>query len=193
MKIAILAATLSAASAFTPSSVKRSSSPSLSMSSEAATNKPNDASKVTPINGWVPDSSKPCYGLPGVSEPLGFFDPAGFTMDKDLGEIKRLREAEVLHGRVAMMATVGYLIGESTPTLAYGSTIPHTIANNQIPEIPGYIMLPFFLAINLAEAWRSVIGWVEPNQKGPLFQLREKYYPGDYYFDRKYRMQSSLQ
>merc|ERR1711966_347456 len=92
------------------------------------------------------------------------------------------REAEIMHGRGAMMATVGYIIGESTPTIAYGMDIPHTIANNQIPEISINVILPFFLAINLAEAFRASKGWVEPS-KGSLFTLRESYYPGDLGFD----------
>jgi len=141
---------------------------------------------VAPINGWVPDESKPCYGLPGISAPLGFFDPLGFTKDMDLNGVKRFREAEVLHGRVAMMATVGYLIGENTPTIAYGmKTLGNghsTIANNQIPEVPGIWLFAFFLTINISEALRASIGWVEPGL-GPLFSLRESYYPGDIRFD----------
>ena len=86
------------------------------------------------------------------------------------------------HGRVAMMAAVGYLIGESTPTITYGMDVHHTIANNQIPEVPGTVLFPFFLAINIAEALRASVGWVEPGL-GPLFSLREKYYPGDIGFD----------
>ena len=80
------------------------------------------------------------------------------------------------------MATIGYIIGESTPTITYGFQIPHTIANNQIPEVPGTVLFPFFLAINIAEALRANIGWVEPGL-GPLFTLRETYYPGDIGFD----------
>merc|ERR1711906_104494 len=133
---------------------------------------------VAPINGWVPDETKPCYGLPGVSGPLGFFDPLGFSKDQSLEESKRYREAEIMHGRVAMMATLGYLIGESTPTITYGMDVHHTIANNQIPEVPGTVLFPFFLAINIAEALRASTGWVEPGM-GPLFSLRENYYPGD--------------
>merc|ERR1712087_719470 len=75
--------------------------------------------------------------------------------DKELTGVKRLREAEVMHGRVAMGATVGYIIGESTPTITYGMDVHHTIANNQIPEVPGTVLFPFFLAINLCEAWRA--------------------------------------
>ena len=38
----------------------------------------------------------------------------------------------------------------------------HTIANNQIPEVPGTALFPFFLAINIIEALRASTGWVEP-------------------------------
>eukprot|EP00568_Trieres_chinensis_P020008 CAMPEP_0183327464 /NCGR_PEP_ID=MMETSP0160_2-20130417/83774_1 /TAXON_ID=2839 ORGANISM="Odontella Sinensis, Strain Grunow 1884" /NCGR_SAMPLE_ID=MMETSP0160_2 /ASSEMBLY_ACC=CAM_ASM_000250 /LENGTH=289 /DNA_ID=CAMNT_0025495593 /DNA_START=107 /DNA_END=978 /DNA_ORIENTATION=+ len=239
MKLALLSATLGVACAFTPSMPRTVSTP-LHMSVEVegeATPEVSDVSPeaegvqivgdaavaaVAPINGWVPDETKPCYGLPGISGPLGFFDPLGFSKNMglnggsvsvffdplgfsknmglnggsvsvffdplgfskntDLNGVKRFREAEVMHGRVAMMATVGYLIGESTPTITYGMNVHHTIANNQLPEVPGTVLFPFFLAINIAEALRASIGWVEPGL-GPLFSLRESYYPGDIYFD----------
>ena len=137
---------------------------------------------VAPINGWVPDESLPCFGLPGAVAPLGFFDPLGFTKDMELLGVKRFREAEIMHGRVAMMATLGYIIGESTPTITYGMNVHHTIANNQLPEIAGTVIFPFWLAINISEALRANTGWVEPGL-GPLFTLRESYYPGDIKFD----------
>ena len=137
---------------------------------------------VAPINGWVPDDKLPCFGLPGAIAPLGFFDPLGFTKDMELLGVKRFREAEIMHSRVAMMAVLGYIIGESTPTIAYGMNVHHTIANNQLPEIAGTVLFPFFLAINISEAFRANTGWVEPGL-GPLFTLRETYYPGDIRFD----------
>lgn len=85
-----------------------------------------------------------------------------------------------MHSRVAMMAVVGYLITENTPTIAFG-TDHSVIANNQLALIPLAVVLPFFLAINFTEAWRANVGWVEPNEK--MFALREKYYPGDIGFD----------
>jgi hypothetical protein len=184
MKLAILSATLTAACAFTSPTMMMARTNALRMSDEAVSEEIAEpvVPAVKPINGWVPDASKPCYGLPGAVAPLGYFDPLGFAYDKDLNTVKRLREAEVLHGRVSMMAVVGYLIGESTPTMAYGMDVHHTIANNQIPEVPGTIMFPFFLAINLCEAFRASKGWVEPGL-GPLFTLRETYYPGDLGFD----------
>jgi hypothetical protein len=96
--------------------------------------------------------------------------------------VKRFREAEVMHSRVAMMATLGYIIGESTPTITYGMDVHHTIANNQLPEVPRAVLFQFFLAINIIEALRASKGWVEPGI-GELFTLRDSYYPGDIGFD----------
>ena len=94
--------------------------------------------------------------------------------------VSSTRAAEIMHGRVAMMAVVGYFVGEATPTIAYGTGIP-TIANNQLAEMPTGLLLPLFLFINFAEAWRSVNGWVEPQQE--LFSIKDSYYPGGIGFD----------
>lgn len=37
-------------------------------------------------------TSEFCYGLPGAIEPLGPFDPLGFTKGADVLEVNRLRE-----------------------------------------------------------------------------------------------------
>lgn len=184
MKLAILSMTVGAACAFAPSVSRSAAMPSLRMSTETTADEvvENLAPVVAPINGWVPDKTLPCYGLPGAISPLGFFDPLGFTKDKELLGVKRFREAEIMHGRVAMMATVGYLIGESTPTIAFGMDTHHTIANDLIPEVSLTVLFPFFLAINVIEALRANKGWVEPGM-GALFTLRETYYPGDIGFD----------
>ena len=180
LSIAVLA---SSAAAFAPAGASATRS-AVSLNADAA---PEEAAEAPPapvvklINGWAADATKPCYGLPGAVSPLGFFDPLGFTKDMELNGVKRFREAEIMHGRVAMMATVGYLVGESTPTMAFGFEHP-TIANDQLAVIPGTILFPFFLALNFSEAFRASKGWVEPGM-GPLFTLRENYYPGDLGFD----------
>ena len=183
--LALLSASLVGTAAFAPSSNMKAAP--LQMSSESVDAPVEEAEAapevpaVAPINGWVPDASAPCYGLPGAVAPLGYFDPLGFCKGRELDGVKRFREAEIMHGRVAMMATVGFLIAEKTPTITYGFSDP-TIAINQVPEVPGTVLFPFFLAINVIEALRASIGWVEPGL-GPLFTLREKYYPGDIGFD----------
>lgn len=52
--------------------------------------------------------------LPGVSAPMGYFDPLGFTSSPafTVSEAKRFREAEVTHGRVSMLAVLGWLVAE---------------------------------------------------------------------------------
>ena len=52
--------------------------------------------------------------LPGISAPFNspYFDPAGFSTTAKPAEIKRWREAELTHGRVSMLAALGFIIGE---------------------------------------------------------------------------------
>ena len=50
--------------------------------------------------------------MPGNTGPLGFFDPLGLCPDSEK-KFKRYREAELKHGRVAMVSVLGVLVGES--------------------------------------------------------------------------------
>ena len=52
------------------------------------------------------------YGLPGGANILGEFDPAGFLEGKDKLEVYKFREAELTHGRVAMLASLGFIVQE---------------------------------------------------------------------------------
>jgi light-harvesting complex I chlorophyll a/b binding protein 1 len=49
----------------------------------------------------------------GVQAPIGFWDPLGLSADGDVAAFKRRRETELKHGRLSMLATMGYI----TPTL----------------------------------------------------------------------------
>ncbi|KAL9138975.1 Light-harvesting complex [Amphidinium carterae] len=53
----------------------------------------------------------------GVQEPLGFWDPAGFMKEGDEALFRRYRQTEIKHGRVAMLATMGYITPEITGKL----------------------------------------------------------------------------
>eukprot|EP00913_Durusdinium_trenchii_P006844 g6435.t1 len=48
----------------------------------------------------------------GVQAPVGFFDPFGLTKDGDVEAFKRRRATELKNGRVAMLATMGYIVPE---------------------------------------------------------------------------------
>ncbi len=50
--------------------------------------------------------------LIGSSAPLGFFDPLGFSSKADAATLAKYRESELKHGRVAMLAVLGYLSAE---------------------------------------------------------------------------------
>ena len=48
----------------------------------------------------------------GVQAPTGFWDPAGFTADGSVENFKRRRQTELKHGRISMLATMGYITPE---------------------------------------------------------------------------------
>jgi Chlorophyll A-B binding protein len=140
------------------------------------------------INGWVPKDDYALWGLPGAIAPVGFFDPLGFARQGlPLNDAKRLREAEVHHGRVAMLAVVGYLSQEAMNTLGDGGPFHITgPANDQLQQVPAVPFAVLTLLIGAAEIYRAKKGWVEPQFKigsKTLFTLRDDYYPGDLGFD----------
>jgi len=153
-----------------------------------------EAPAAATINGWTADTNKFCAGLPGAIPPMGEFDPLGFSKNLSLQEIKRYREAEVTHGRVSMLATVGYLVAEKFHPLFNGEVSGP--ANSHLGQVQG--IAPFFFAwlvvsIGTAEIFRSTVGWEKPldaltkNQKVEgktwLSKLNDGYYPGDIGFD----------
>merc|ERR1712178_186688 len=53
----------------------------------------------------------------GVQDPVGFWDPAGLTNDGDADVFRRRRQTELKHGRVSMLACMGYIKPELTGKL----------------------------------------------------------------------------
>merc|ERR1719379_2375119 len=53
-----------------------------------------------------------CFGLPGNIPPAGNYDPLKFSSYKTKEEMLQLREAELTHGRVSMLASLGFLVQE---------------------------------------------------------------------------------
>lgn len=160
MNIAIVSALVGSAAAFAPTSIIARTS--------------------TAMNAFT------AADLPGAIAPMGFFDPLGFAEKADEKTLKRYREAEVTHGRVAMLAVLGFLVGEAVEGSSFlfdaqitGPAITHF---TQVPDGWDALIITF---IGAAEAQRAQIGWVDPadasyDQPG---LLRDDYYPGDIGFD----------
>ena len=124
--------------------------------------------------------------LPGAIAPVGFFDPLGFADKASEGTLKRYREAELTHGRVAMLAVVGFLVGEKVEGSSFlfdsqitGPAITH------LAQVPAVFWALLVIGIGAAEQKRATIGWVEPENVpvGRPGLLRDEYYPGDIGFD----------
>ena len=81
MKTAIVASLIASAAAFAPS---------------------KDAARSTALNMAFEDEL-------GATAPLGFFDPLDLVADGDENKFNRLRYVEIKHGRICMLAVVGYI------------------------------------------------------------------------------------
>jgi hypothetical protein len=83
MKTAVLATLIASAAAFAPA---------------------KQAASTTALNSFENEL--------GAQAPLGFFDPLGMVADGDQETFDRLRYTEIKHGRICMLAVVGYLAVE---------------------------------------------------------------------------------
>jgi hypothetical protein len=114
--------------------------------------------------------------LPGITEPLGFWDPAGFTSDCSEGKLRFYREVELKHGRVAMLAALGFLVGEQFHPLFGGDIdVPSYVAFQATPlESAPYALPSVLLAIANLEVF-SVFNFVDPFDKSVPFSERERW------------------
>ena len=103
--------------------------------------------------------------LPGALAPMGQWDPAGFTSQASDNDIRRYREAETQHGRVAMLAVIGFLVAESWHPLfadVTGPAIDHLTQVRQ--EYPAFFEIGA-LVIGGLEVNRALVGWAVPDSR----------------------------
>merc|ERR1712051_859376 len=110
MKITVLAALAGSAAAFAPSPVAQTSRTALSAD----------------LSGEL-----------GAQPPLGFFDPLGCVADGDKENFDRLRWVELKHGRIAMLAVVGYLTTAAGVRFPGAEDIPGGFA--ALDNLPGMV------------------------------------------------------
>lgn len=93
----------------------------------------------------------------GVQPPLGFYDPLGLVADGNQANFDRLRFVEIKHGRISMLAVVGYLLTEAGVRLPGNiavdgtkfSDIPSGFA--AVSAVPGAGLLQLFAFIGFLE------------------------------------------
>jgi len=141
------------------------------------------------FGGGVKSSPKApafAYGLPGNFNAIGGeqldFDPAGFLEGKNELEVNRYREAELTHGRVGMLASLGFIVQEKFHPLFSGDGGP---AIDQIPQLPPWLWLVMGGGIAAAEAKRIDLGFRELDGEKLKAEtaLKPGYVPGDLAFD----------
>jgi light-harvesting complex I chlorophyll a/b binding protein 1 len=98
--------------------------------------------------------------IPGELPPVGYFDPLGLSNLASVDELKKWRESEVKHGRIAMLAVVGTFVSEIFHPLFGGKIEGPAIFHFQ--EIEN-IFQPFWylilFAVGLVESYNISIGF----------------------------------
>jgi len=90
----------------------------------------------------------------GITEPLGFFDPLNFTKKGDKTGFRKLREAELKHGRVAMMASAG-LVMPYFYQFSFFDLPPGIKAPTETPGREGLALVVFLSGILEVTAFRQ--------------------------------------
>lgn len=122
----------------------------------------------------------------GVTKPVDFFDPIGFSEDISDGRKRFYREVELKHGRLAMLAALGFIVGEQFHPLFGGNIdVPSYVAFQEtvsrLPIPSGYIYPAIALAIAIPEIF-SVFTFNSP-AGGEPWSIKEDHEAGNLGFD----------
>merc|ERR1711939_341297 len=97
---------------------------------------------------------------------------------------KKYADVEITHGRISMLAALGFLVGEQVEGSSFlfdsqvtGPAIDHF---QQVPGLFWGLLGAFIFTI---EASRVQYAWQNPFDADKLFLLKADYTPGDYAFD----------
>jgi len=131
--------------------------------------------------------------LPGITDPLGYFDPLGFIAVDGAGNEKMskgkvlfYREVEIKHGRVAMLAALGYPLAEQFHPLFATDDAPSFSAFQQTPLQTFWPAVVFAIAV--VEVF-SVFQFQNPASRladgspAQPWTMKDDHVPGDLGFD----------
>ena len=131
----------------------------------------------------------------GISQPFpNMFDPLGLSKKVDLKTLKKYRESELKHGRVAMLAVLGVLVQElgftpffNTPeydTEQYVDLGPAAFQFQALERTEPFVITYLLILIGITEAVSITRGWdSRENTVGMVAGIRDDYVTGDLQFD----------
>ena len=180
MKLLVLATLLTTVSSFTsPFAI------SFGAKSGAKSNKSNK-----PVSNGLPDWWN--AGV-GVTAPAGFFDPLKLSENADAATLVKFREAELKHGRVAMMAAAGFVVAEVYhPMMASTINVDSIYAFQEFERLNEGPLIPLIILIAAAEGAVALKKWQKVDYstkatfeatKSGLFKMNESEMPGNYGWD----------
>uniref|UniRef100_I2CPJ1 Protein fucoxanthin chlorophyll a c protein n=1 Tax=Nannochloropsis gaditana (strain CCMP526) TaxID=1093141 RepID=I2CPJ1_NANGC len=94
-------------------------------------------------------------GMIGSSAPFKNFDPLGFAAKADQKTLNKYRESELKHGRVAMLAVLGWVVQEVWHPLYDGKLSSNPL--KALTEVPLIGWAQIFVAINVIEYLQNKI------------------------------------
>ncbi|GMH49205.1 hypothetical protein TrRE_jg12595 [Triparma retinervis] len=175
MKLTVFATLLSAATAFTgPFAISFGSK----------------SKKSSPKSNGLPDWWN---NKVGVTEPAGFFDPLKLSENADAATLVKFREAELKHGRVAMMAAAGFVVAEIYhPMMASTINVDSIYAFQEFERLNEGPLIPLVILVAAAEGAVALKKWQKVDYttkatfeatKSGLFKMDESTMPGNYGWD----------
>jgi len=175
----VVAAVMGSATAFVPAPAQTG----------AVATRPSTGMKMA----MDPDEQYSLQNMSGATAPVPYWDPLGFAAQVDGQELQKYREAELKHGRVAMLAALGMIVQEAGFHPFFGTAgVDLGPAAFHLQKVGvTYPQLPLLLLVGVGavEAFTIGKGWSKQDYKssglgeGFVANLKSDYFPGDLGFD----------
>jgi hypothetical protein len=141
--------------------------------------------KATPGKSYKNLKAAVDAGLVAGTAPFSDgIDAFGFFNGIDESKAQRYADVEITHGRVAMLAALGFVVGEQVEGSSFLFDADITgPAINHFQQVPQAFWGALTAFIVVAEGARVQLAWQNPFDAPDLFLLKADYTPGDLGFD----------